>query len=69
MHAPLEQVYEVTERYWLPVSPQVPSKPLHALQAPALGEPQLNPSVLREQDCVSVPVEATTHCPLAQLYA
>lgn len=65
-HTPPEQVREVTERHWLPSSPQVPSKPSQLLQLPVLVPPQLFPSVLRVQDCVSVLLVAT-HCPLAQL--
>jgi len=50
----------------VPVSSHVSLKPLHVVQPPGVL-PQLFPSVLRVQACVSVLVVAT-HCPLAQLY-
>ena len=53
-HEPLLHVYLVTVRDWEPVVSQALAKPPHVLHDPYVVFPQLVPSVVRVQLCVSV---------------
>jgi hypothetical protein len=57
--APAEQTFCVTRRDWTPVSSQVLAYPPHVDQLPYVVVPQPLPSVLREQERVSLEVEST----------